>query len=64
MQYMPLFVDMHGRKVLIIGGGEVALRKARQFAEAGTQITIVAPLKLQHQKMAFCLSPATKKYSI
>lgn len=43
MQYMPLFVDMHGRRVLIIGGGDVALRKAGQFAEAGADITIIAP---------------------
>lgn len=43
MEYMPLFVNMHQRKVLIIGGGEVALRKARQFAEAGAKIKVVAP---------------------
>ena len=35
MQYMPLFVNMNGKKVLFIGGGKVALRKARQFAESG-----------------------------
>ncbi len=43
MQYMPLFVKMLGRKVLFIGGGKVALRKARQFAEAGAQIHVIAP---------------------
>lgn len=43
MQYMPLFVDMHGRRVLIIGGGDVALRKAGQFIEAGADITVIAP---------------------
>ncbi len=43
MQYMPLFVNMYGKKVLFIGGGKVALRKARQFSEAGAQIHVIAP---------------------
>ena len=43
MQYMPLFVNMIGRKVLFIGGGNVALRKAKQFSEAGAQIHVIAP---------------------
>lgn len=43
MQYMPLFVDLHNRQVLFIGGGDVALRKARQFSDAGAQIQIIAP---------------------
>lgn len=43
MQYMPLFVNMNGKKVLFIGGGKVALRKARQFAESGAQIHVIAP---------------------
>ena len=52
MQYMPLFVDMHGRRVLIIGGGDVALRKAGQFAEAGADITVIAPdIKPEFKKL-------------
>lgn len=43
MRYMPLFVDLKNRKVLIIGGGRVALRRARQFSEAGAHLTIIAP---------------------
>jgi siroheme synthase-like protein len=43
MEYMPLFIDMKGRKVLFIGGGKVALRKARQFVKAGAQIHVIAP---------------------
>ena len=43
MQYMPLFVNMKDKAVLFVGGGNVALRKARQFAEAGAQIKVVAP---------------------
>jgi len=43
MKYMPLFFDVAGREVLIIGGGKVALRRARQFSEAGARLTVVAP---------------------
>ena len=43
MKYMPLFFDVTGREVLIIGGGKVALRRARQFSEAGARLTVVAP---------------------
>ena len=43
MQYMPLFVDMKDKAVLFVGGGNVALRKARQFYEAGAQIKVIAP---------------------
>lgn len=61
MQYMPLFVDMHGRRVLIIGGGEVALRKARQFAEAGTEIKVIAPEIKPEFKELPCISLEVRK---
>lgn len=43
MKYMPLFVDLHNRDILIIGAGKVALRRARQFSEAGAKLTVIAP---------------------
>ena len=43
MRYMPLFFDVTGRDVLLIGGGRVALRRARQFSEGGARLTVVAP---------------------
>lgn len=43
MRYMPVFVNLHDRKVLIIGGGKVALRKARQICDAGASLTVIAP---------------------
>ncbi len=47
MKYMPLFIDLHGRKVLMIGGGKVALRRGRQYVEAGANLTVIAPEILQ-----------------
>ncbi|HEX2202843.1 MAG TPA: bifunctional precorrin-2 dehydrogenase/sirohydrochlorin ferrochelatase [Longimicrobium sp.] len=39
----PVFVDAARLKVLVVGGGEVALRKARGVTEAGGRPTVVAP---------------------
>lgn len=39
---IPLFLDLRGRKVVIFGGGKVALRKARFFAPAA-RVTVVSP---------------------
>jgi uroporphyrin-III C-methyltransferase/precorrin-2 dehydrogenase/sirohydrochlorin ferrochelatase len=42
MDYLPLFHNLNNRRVLVIGGGEIALRKVRLVQEAGAIITIVA----------------------
>jgi uroporphyrin-III C-methyltransferase/precorrin-2 dehydrogenase/sirohydrochlorin ferrochelatase len=42
MDYLPLFHNLNNRLVLVIGGGEIALRKVRLVAESGATITIVA----------------------
>lgn len=39
----PVFLDLHGRHVLLVGGGPVALEKARALADVGAVTTIVAP---------------------
>ncbi|CAA0119458.1 Siroheme synthase [BD1-7 clade bacterium] len=43
MKYLPLFFDISGRHCLIVGGGAIALRKAKLIAKAGGQINVVAP---------------------
>ena len=43
MNTFPLFFKLDNQKVLIVGGGEVALRKADLLSRAGAAITIVAP---------------------
>ena len=43
MEFLPLFHNLSGRPVLIVGGGEVALRKARLLKDAGAMLKVVAP---------------------
>jgi uroporphyrin-III C-methyltransferase/precorrin-2 dehydrogenase/sirohydrochlorin ferrochelatase len=43
MRYFPLFADLRGRRVLVVGGGEVAGRKVQLLLEAGAAVTIVSP---------------------
>lgn len=43
MDFLPLFHNLKGRNVLLVGGGEVALRKGRLLADAGAALQVVAP---------------------
>lgn len=43
MRYMPIFVDLAEKSVLLVGAGRVALRRARQLLEAGARLTVIAP---------------------
>lgn len=43
MDYLPLFHKLQGRVVLLVGGGEMALRKARLLLETGARLRVVAP---------------------
>ena len=39
----PVVLDLSGRRAVVVGGGEVALRKARSLADAGAHVRVVAP---------------------
>ena len=46
MGYYPIFVEMRGRRVLLVGGGHVALEKIGKLADADAEVTVVAPERI------------------
>jgi siroheme synthase-like protein len=41
--FYPVYLDLHGRPCLVIGGGPIATGKVRGLVEAGALVTVVAP---------------------
>jgi len=41
--YYPVFLDLAGKRCVIVGGGQVAERKCRSLMKTGTLITVIAP---------------------
>lgn len=39
----PLFVSLAGKKAVVIGGGQVALRRAAVLLQFGAEVTVIAP---------------------
>ena len=42
MKYFPVFLDIMGKKVLVVGGGKVAQRKIEMLLSFGSDICIVS----------------------
>jgi uroporphyrin-III C-methyltransferase/precorrin-2 dehydrogenase/sirohydrochlorin ferrochelatase len=42
-ELLPLFLHLSGRRVLLVGGGEVAAAKLRQLVAVGADVRVVAP---------------------
>lgn len=43
IQRLPVALDLRGRRVLLVGAGQVAARKVGPLIEAGAQVEVVAP---------------------
>jgi len=43
MRFLPVFIRIHQRACLVVGGGEVAARKVSLLRRAGADIRVVAP---------------------
>ncbi len=39
---LPIFVDVEGMRVLVVGGGEEGYKKSRRFLEAGAEVTVLS----------------------
>jgi siroheme synthase-like protein len=42
-QYYPVFLSLSGRKCVVVGGGQVALRKVITLLQHGADITVISP---------------------
>lgn len=43
MDFLPIFLNIKDKRCLVVGGGEVARRKAGVLLEAGARVRVVAP---------------------
>jgi uroporphyrin-III C-methyltransferase/precorrin-2 dehydrogenase/sirohydrochlorin ferrochelatase len=43
MEYLPIFIDLKQQECLVIGGGDIAARKASLLIKAQAKVTLVAP---------------------
>lgn len=41
--YYPVFLDLHGKRCVIIGGGRLAENKIAKLLESGAKITLISP---------------------
>jgi uroporphyrin-III C-methyltransferase/precorrin-2 dehydrogenase/sirohydrochlorin ferrochelatase len=59
MNFLPIFLDVKNRLCLVVGGGEIAKRKAGVLLDAGAKVRVVAPeieLALAKQKCVEAIS--------
>ena len=43
MAFYPIFLNVSGKRAVVVGGGPVAVRKARGLLEAGAKVVLIAP---------------------
>ena len=43
MNYYPIFLNLKGKKAVVVGGGRVAERKILSLIKAGASVTVVSP---------------------
>ncbi len=43
MNYYPVFLNLNGKKAVVVGGGKVAQRKVISLLDAGADVTVISP---------------------
>lgn len=71
MAKYPIYLEMSGRRAVVIGAGAVAARKVQPLVEAGARVVVVAEHVQPEFEKAFCLphvelviSPYEKEYLV
>lgn len=49
-RYLPVMLDLVGKRCLVVGGGHEALRKSRSLLDVGAQVEVVSPELLPELK--------------
>jgi uroporphyrin-III C-methyltransferase/precorrin-2 dehydrogenase/sirohydrochlorin ferrochelatase len=65
MNYFPIFFDLTAQRVLVVGGGEVALRKVALLERSGASVFLVAPEilpELQERAAAGLINLALREF--
>ena len=44
MDFLPIFIDLRGKRCLVVGGNEMAAAKAGLLIQAGAWVTVMAPV--------------------
>jgi precorrin-2 dehydrogenase/sirohydrochlorin ferrochelatase len=43
LKYYPVFLDIQNKKCVVVGGGEVAARKAERLLDCGAKVLVISP---------------------
>ncbi len=65
MRYYPVFLDIRGKRCVVVGGGGVAERKVLALLDAGAEVTVISPELtegLEALKRAGRISHSERKY--
>jgi siroheme synthase-like protein len=43
IRYYPIFLNIRGKKCVVVGGGKVGLRKVKMLLDSGANVTVISP---------------------
>jgi precorrin-2 dehydrogenase / sirohydrochlorin ferrochelatase len=43
IRYYPIFLNIQGKKCVVVGGGKVGLRKVKMLLDSGANVTVISP---------------------
>lgn len=65
MNYYPLFLNLKGKKAVVIGGGKVAERKILTLLRVGARVTVISPTltkRIEKEKLKGTIEHFSRQY--
>ncbi|MEG0583942.1 MAG: bifunctional precorrin-2 dehydrogenase/sirohydrochlorin ferrochelatase [Cetobacterium sp.] len=70
--FFPMFIDLNDKECLVVGGGNIALRKTKTLLEYGAKVRVISPhvkhefmdLDIELKKNYFCESDLEKPFLV